>query len=122
MLRKGQGQSTFQFTKIVEKISKQESKIASTLKTFGEAMMAPVIANFDRDVLVKRKQSQLGQLAKRVAKKASFLSNSLRTEPQTNHSNVSNSKSVIFKNLKQSSFMKYLGREKLSIFLFKVLQ
>ena len=98
MLRKGQGQSTFQFTKIVEKISKQESKIASTLKTFGEDMMAPIISNMDKDVLVKRKQSQFGQLAKRVAKKASFLSNSMRTDPQTNHSNISHSKLIFFKN------------------------
>lgn len=81
----------------MEKISKQESKIAATLKTFGEDMMAPVISNLEKGVSVKRKQSQLGQLAKRVAKKASFLSNSMRTEPQTNHSNISNSKTVIFK-------------------------
>ena len=42
VLRKGMGgQSTFQFSKIVEKMSKSESKINTTLKAFGNNMMAP---------------------------------------------------------------------------------
>jgi hypothetical protein len=70
ILRKGMGQSMFQFTKIVEKMSKNESKINSVFKAFGHDMMAPVIAHFNEDKKI-RKPSMVGQLA-------SFLSASMR--------------------------------------------
>ena len=43
------GQSTFQFKKIVEKMSKSESKINTSLKAFGNDMMAPIVAHFDQN-------------------------------------------------------------------------
>ena len=89
-LRKGHGHSAFQFTKVVERITKNESKINSTLKTFANDMMAPVIANFEEGVGIKRirKESKVGQLAQRVMKKASFLSTSMKNS-------VSNSKLLL---------------------------
>ena len=52
--------------------------------------MAPVIANFEEGVDIKRirKESMVGQLAQRVMKKASFLSTSMRNS-------VSNSKLLL---------------------------
>ena len=71
-----------------------ESKIATTLKKFGHDMMAPVIANFDVGNGNKRirKESMVGQLARRVVKKASFLSTSMRNTHIANLTSVSNSK------------------------------
>ena len=68
-------------------MTRNDSKINSTLKTFANDMMAPVIANFDKGVGIKRtrKESMVGLLAQRVMRKASFLSTSMRNS-------VSNSK------------------------------
>ena len=90
------GQSTFQFTKIVEKMSKTESKINSALKSIGQDMIVPVIANFDVGTGNKkiRKQSMVGQLAQRVKKKASFLSTSMRNTHVDNIESISNCKSL----------------------------
>jgi hypothetical protein len=94
VLRKGEGHSTFQFTKIVEKMQK-ESKIATTLKTFGDDMMTPVTAH-----LIKkgkhRKVSRVGEMARRVARKASHLSNSIKNTHLNSVSNFSNSKQNFF--------------------------
>ena len=61
VLRKGIGQSTIQFTNIVEKMSKGESQINSTLS----------------------------QIASKVKKKASFMSSSMRETHITNIDTVS---------------------------------
>ena len=61
VLRKGIGQSTFQFTNIVEKMSKRESQI----------------------------NSSLSQIASKVKKKASFMSTSMRETHITNINTVS---------------------------------
>ena len=71
------GHSTFQFTKIVEKMSRGESKINASLKAFGNDMMAPITAHFDQNTK-KRKRSKVGQLAGRVKKKAVVLSTSIK--------------------------------------------
>ena len=75
-------------------MSKSDSKIATTLKNFGHDMMAPVIANFDVGNGNKRirKESMVGQLARRVVKKASFLSTSMRNTHIAHLNSVSNSK------------------------------
>ena len=76
MLRKGEGHSAFHFTKIVEKMQ-AESKMNQTLKAVGEDLMAPVTAH-----LIKkgkhRKVSRVGEMARRVARKASHLSTSIK--------------------------------------------
>ena len=87
------GQSTFQFTKIVEKMSKSESKINTTLKAFGNNMMAPVVANFDQNTKT-HKESMVGQLSRRVKKKASVLSTSMKKSHHDNTNSVSNSKDL----------------------------
>ena len=70
---------------------KNESKVVSTLKLFGEDMMAPVMAHCNNGNKIKRKSSMVEQLARRVIKKASFLANSKRSSQNANQS-VSNSK------------------------------
>ena len=72
-------------------MAKNESKVASTLKIFGEDMMAPVMAHCNNGNKIKRKSSMVEQLARRVIKKASFLANSKRSSQNANQS-VSNSK------------------------------
>ena len=71
-----------------------ESKINQTLKTFGDDMMAPVTAN-----LVKkgkhRKVSRVGEMARRVARKASHLSTTMRNAHLNSVSNISNSKQFL---------------------------
>ena len=84
------GQSTFQFTKIVEKMSKSESKINTTLKSFGNDMMTPIVAHFDQNTKT-HKESMVGQLARRVKKKAIVLSTSMKKSPHDNTNSVSNS-------------------------------
>ena len=71
------GHSTFQFTKIVEKMSRGESKINASLKAFGNDMMAPITAHFNQ-ITKKHKRSMVGQLAGRVKKKATVLSTSMK--------------------------------------------
>ena len=72
-----------------------ESKINQTLKIFGEDMMAPVTAN-----LIKkgkhRKVSRVGEMARRVARKASHLSTTMRNTHLNSVSNISNSKQFFF--------------------------
>ena len=94
MLRKGQGHSTFQFTKIVEKMQ-SESKINQTLKIFGEDMMAPVTANLMKKEK-HRRVSRVGEMARRVARKASHLSTTMRNAHLNSVSNISNSKQFLF--------------------------
>ena len=71
-------------------MTKNESKVNSTLKILANDMMTPVIAHFDNGVDNKiiQKESMVGQLAQRVMKKASFLSTSMRNS-------VSNSKLLL---------------------------
>ena len=90
------GQSTFQFKKIVEKMSKSESKINTSLKAFGNDMMAPITAHFDQNTK-KRKRSMVEQLAGRVKKKAIVLSTSMRNSHFDNTNSVSNSKDTFIK-------------------------
>ena len=85
------GHSTFQFTKIVEKMSRGESKINASLKAFGNDMMAPITAHFNQ-ITKKRKRSMVGQLAGRVKKKATVLSTSMKNSHFDNTNSVSNSK------------------------------
>ena len=73
-------------------MSKNESKIVSTLKSFGDDMMVPVISNFDTSNKRLLRHSKVGQFAKRVVKRASFLSNSIRNSHNGNLNSVSNSK------------------------------
>jgi hypothetical protein len=82
----------------VEKMTKNESKVNSTLKILANDMMTPVIAHFDNGVGNKRiqKESMVGQLAQRVMKKASFLSTSMRNDHVANLNSVSNSMLLIF--------------------------
>ena len=87
------GQSTFQFTKIVEKMSKSESKINTTLKSFGNDMMAPIVAHFDQNTKT-HKESKVGQLARRVKKKAIVLSTSMKKSHHDNTNSVSNGKDL----------------------------
>ena len=80
-------------------MSKHESKIATTLKNLGYDMMTPVTAHFDGGNGNKRirKESMVGQLARRVVKKASFLSTSMRNTHElhiANMNSVSNSKCI----------------------------
>ena len=98
MLRKGQGHSTFQFTKIVEKMQ-AESKINQTLKIFGEDMMAPVTANLMKKEK-HRRVSRVGEMARRVARKASHLSTSIKNAHLNSVSNISTSKHFFFTNNK----------------------
>ena len=93
------GQSTFQFTKIVEKMSKGESKINTTLKSFGNNMMAPIVVHFDQNTKT-HKESMVGQLARRVKKKASVLSTSMKKSHHDNTNSVSNSKDLFIHNYK----------------------
>ena len=87
------GHSTFQFTKIVEKMSRSESKINASLKAFGNDMMAPITAHFDQNTK-KRKRSKVGQLAGRVKKKAVVLSTSMKNSHFDNTSSVSDGKAT----------------------------
>ena len=94
VLRKGEGHSTFQFTKIVERMQ-AESKINQTLKTFGDDMMAPVTAHLNKKGK-HRKVSRVGEMARRVARKASHLSTSIKNTHLNSVSNFSNSKHFLF--------------------------
>ena len=75
-------------------MSKNESKINTSLKAFGYDMMSPVIANCDvgNGNIRIRKESMVGQLARRVVKKASFLTTSMRNTHIDHFNSVSNSK------------------------------
>ena len=73
----------------------KESKIAATLKTFGEDMMAPVTAHFIKKGK-HRKVSRVGEMARRVARKASHLSTSMKNTRINSVSNFSNSKQFLF--------------------------
>ena len=74
-------------------MSKSESKINTTLKAFGSNMMAPIVAHFDQSTKT-HKESMVGQLARRVKKKASVLSTSMRKSQLDNTNSVSNSKDL----------------------------
>ena len=55
-------------------MSRTESKINNTLKSFGDDMMSPVSANWEKSFYVKsRKSNYMEVLAKRVVRKASAL-------------------------------------------------
>ena len=72
-----------------------ESKINQTLKIVGEDLMTPVTAH-----LIKkgkhRKVSRVGEMARRVARKASHLSTSMKNTRINSVSNFSNSKQFLF--------------------------
>ena len=72
-----------------------ESKINQTLKIVGEDLMTPVTAH-----LIKkgkhRKVSRVGEMARRVARKASHLSTSMKNTRINSASNFSNSKQFLF--------------------------
>ena len=70
-----------------------ESKINQTLKTFGDDMMAPVTAHLSRQK--HRKVSRVGEMARRVARKASHLSTSMKNTRLNSVSNFSNSKQCL---------------------------
>ena len=65
-----------------------------TLKAVGEDLMAPVTAH-----LIKkgkhRKVSRVGEMARRVARKASHLSTSIKNTHLNSVSNISNSKQFL---------------------------
>ena len=71
-----------------------ESKINQTLKTFGDDMMVPVTAHLTRQK--HRKVSRVGEMARRVARKASHLSTTMRNAHFNSVSNISNSKQFLF--------------------------
>ena len=72
-----------------------ESKINQTLKIFGEDMMAPVTANLMKKEK-HRRVSRFGEMARRVARKASHLSTTMRNAHLNSVSNISNSKQFLF--------------------------
>ena len=72
-----------------------ESKINQTLKIFGEDMMAPVTANLMKKEK-HRRVSRVGEMARRVARKASHLSTTMRNAHLNSVSNISNSKQFLF--------------------------
>ena len=82
-----------------------ESKINQTLKTFGDDMMAPITAH-----LIKkgkhRKVSRVGEMARRVARKASHLSTSMRNTHLNSVSNISNSRQFFFQAVNLQLFKK----------------
>ena len=71
-----------------------ESKIARALKSCGGTIMAPITENFEKDANKKRqrKESKVAYMARRVARKASHLSTSMRN---THINSVSNSKNIM---------------------------
>ena len=83
-LRKGNGQTTYMFTKIV---TKQSKKLNDSIRTIGDEMMGPIICNWEKGQ--RQRRSKMGQLAKKVARKASYLGPIMRPSPsRTLDSNI----------------------------------
>ena len=93
-MKKGVGHSTFTFSKVVEKMSKTESRIEKTLRMSADDLMVPISVNWEHGLKVKKRSSNVvGQLAKKVVRKASSISAPRKNTPQlANQENISNSK------------------------------
>lgn len=92
VLKKGHGQSTFIFAKIVQK---HDTKLNKTIKSIGEEVMIPITGHWEKGPMVRpRSRSKMGILAKRVVRKASVLAGPPKKSSPISRSdgNVSNSK------------------------------
>lgn len=102
VLTKGHGQSTYIFTKIVQK---QNTKLNKTIKSMGEELMSPIAVNWEKGPMVRRSRSKMGNLAKRVVRKASTLAGPPKKSSPISRSqtSISNSNAMVSNQLETST-------------------